>query len=208
MQDHPSFQSISSGQLQLGLRLDRRALFVGDLLAYGTSDVSSRAVQWVINGNYSHVMMYVGDGWVVDAIPKEGVRRTELDVWQKTLGLIPILRHRTAGREVLVRAAEWVKAQIGKPYDFVTAAHAGVRSGARLSGARYTTPGILLIASAGMRQGLGMQDFSFMCSELVFRAFEIAGVPIAPIHAYQSSPAQLRMTSELVYMGNLVGESA
>jgi hypothetical protein len=48
------------------------------------------------------------------------------------------------------------------------------------------------------------EDASFMCSELVFRAFEIAGAPLTDKPAHCSSPGMLFRTERLDCLGRLV----
>jgi hypothetical protein len=47
------------------------------------------------------------------------------------------------------------------------------------------------------------QDASFMCSELVFRAFEVAGAPLTDKPAYCMSPQALFKTDRLTCLGKL-----
>jgi hypothetical protein len=51
-----------------------------------------------------------------------------------------------------------------------------------------------------MSQG---EDASFMCSELVFRAYEIAGAALTDKPAYCMSPQALFRTSRLTCLGKL-----
>jgi hypothetical protein len=48
------------------------------------------------------------------------------------------------------------------------------------------------------------EDASFMCSELVFRAFEIAGASLTDKPAHGMSPASLVHTDKLECLGRLI----
>jgi hypothetical protein len=49
------------------------------------------------------------------------------------------------------------------------------------------------------------KDKKFFCSELVARAFELAGVPIADGQATYTNPRAIRTSSRLIYVGHLIG---
>ncbi len=85
-----------------------------------------------------------------------------------------------------------------KPYDF--------KSASRLSILPYTRVGQLIIIAEEVSDMLDppeSQDASFMCSELVFRAFEICGAPLTKKPAYCMTPNSLFHTGRLACLGRL-----
>jgi len=195
-------------QLQLDLKMDPRTLFAGDIVAVGTRAPSSVAIQWSTAGEYSHTMLYIGDGLIIDAMPGGGVTQSTLK--QRLAGALfgAVFRHRTATSAQLSHATDWARVQIGKKYDFISAANAGLCTSSRTYALRYTLPGQLVTEISELKYEHKLQDTTFTCSELVLRAFEIAGAPLTDIPVYVSSPAILRRTSQLVYMGDLLSTAA
>lgn len=195
-------------QLQLGLRMNRQTLLAGDIIAFGTNEPSSEAIRWCTAGDYSHAMLYEGDGLVIDAMPKGGVARRSLKRQLAEAPFGAVFRHQTATREQCLNAVHWAKMQIDKNYDFISAANAGLSPSARTYALRFIPPGRAISEFSRWRHEHDLQDATFMCSELVLRAFEIIGAPIIDIPAYSSSPATLRRTSRIVYMGNVRSDAA
>jgi len=195
-------------QLQLELKMNRCTLFAGDIIAVGTNAPSSEAIQWSTAGDYSHAMLYEGDGLVIDAMPNGGVAHRHLKTQLEGAPFGAVFRHRTATREQCLHAVNWAKTQVKKKYDFISAANAGLSSSSRTYALRFIPSGHAISEVSQWQHEHDLQDATFMCSELVLRAFEIAGAPIIDAPAYSSSPAMLRRTSRIVYMGDLRSDAA
>ena len=136
-------------------------------------------------------------------MPKGGVARRSLKAQLADAPFGAVFRHRTATREQCLHAVSWAKTQVKKQYDFISAANAGLSPSSRTYALRFAPPGQVVSELSQWQHEHDLQDATFMCSELVLRAYEIAGMPIIDTPAYSSSPAILRKTSTLVYMGDL-----
>jgi hypothetical protein len=105
----------------------------------------------------------------------------------------------SATAEQCARACAWaeVQALIHKPYDYKSAARVGI--------VPYSNVGRLIIIADEIEAKLSTEgeDASFMCSEPVFRAFEIAGAPLTRKPAYCMSPNSLFHTDRLACLGRL-----
>jgi hypothetical protein len=86
-----------------------------------------------------------------------------------------------------------------KRYDFKTAARVGLPT-------KYTSVGRLIIIADDAEASLNPEgeDASFMCSELVFRAWEIAGAPLIDKPAHLLAPTMVFKTQRLAMLGRLV----
>jgi hypothetical protein len=70
---------------------------------------------------------------------------------------------------------------------------------------QYTNEGRLIIADEhDAKESPEGEDASFFCSELVFRAFEVAGAPLTKKPAHRMNPHSLFHTHLLAFMGRLV----
>lgn len=193
----------STDQLGLGLNLSLPALFPGDIIATRSSAFPSQAIGWATNAQYSHAILYVDRGRrAVDAMPDKGVTVASASSKLVLCTSAAVFRHRTASPKQLESACSWAMAQAGKSYDFLSAARAGLQPGTRTRPARFTPHGQLIVTLDAV-DGLRSEDTSFMCSELIFRAFEIAGIPLSTIPASMSAPGLLRWSTSLAYMGDL-----
>jgi len=89
-------------------------LNVGDVLLTKTH---GELTNILIPGDWSHAMIYVGDGSVVEAIGR-GVSRRSLPVAVLSKDRICVLKPLFATPEQMVLASEFAIKQIGKPYDY------------------------------------------------------------------------------------------
>ena len=126
---------------------------------------------------------------------------TESQLWQKLSGVsyAAVFRHKKATPAQCSLACQWalLQAQMHKPYDYSSAARTGAP--------KYTTVGQLIVLydeTEAMFNKEG-EDASFMCSELVFRAFEIARAPLIKKPAHRMSPGMLFRTNRLRPVGRL-----
>ena len=194
-----------TSQMSLGMKMSIPALFPGDIIATMSGGKSSEAIRWATNAPFSHAMLCLKSGLAVDAMPGAGVTRGTLDLKLAGVSKAAVFRHRTATEEQCAFAANWASGQVGKSYDNVGAARVGLQPGAKTRPLFYLGFGRTLstvdeINGAVVEVG---HDGSFFCSELIFRAFAVAGVPIIDTPAHTSGPGQLLTTTKLVYMGDL-----
>jgi uncharacterized protein YycO len=182
----------------------RQSLKAGDIIATREHSVGSAGVRFFAGQEASHAILYTGNvkgiHFAVDAMPKDGVTKDQLQFKLNPSSYAVVFRHRTATPNQCARACQWAELQaaVHKPYDF--------KSPVRVSALKYSGVGQLVILAdevEAWRSPEG-EDASFMCSELVFRAFEIAGAPLTDKPAYAMSPASLFHTDKLKCMGRLI----
>lgn len=192
-------------QLRMGMSLPIAALFPGDIIATMSGTKSSEAIQWATNAPFSHAILCLKLGLAVDATPGKGVAKEIMEKKLKGVTKAAVFRHRTASQDQCDLAANWASAQAGKPYDNVGAARVGLTQGSRTRPLQYTPPGRLINVGDEVYGEIveGGHDRSFFCSELIYRAFAVAGIPIIDTPARTTGPGQLLATTGLVYMGHL-----
>ncbi len=116
-----------------------------------------------------------------------------------------VFRHRTASQEQLNKAASWAGSQAGKHYDFTGAARSALQKGARTGWMKWTTLGVSIIGADEISATVSEDghNATFFCSELIFRAFRVAGIPLLDIPPKRLGPNRFLKTTELVLMGQL-----
>lgn len=181
------------------------AVQVGDIVATYSDAFTSRGIRWATNEPFSHAILCMKNGMAVDATPEKGVWVDPLPRMLATVSRAVVFRHRNASPDQKSLAANWAAAQQGRPYDFTGAARVGLRPGARTAPFRFTTPGALVILEdevAALRSE-DRHDASFFCSELIFRAFEVAGAPIVESRPHLSGPGALERVDTVMLVANL-----
>jgi uncharacterized protein YycO len=180
-----------------------------DIVVSTTAAGVSRGIRAGTGASVSHAMLYTGNLQVVEAIG-EGVVSRALAMAKHDATLAIVLRRRNLSQ---AKANEVVAHALGfkdRPYDVIGA----VGSGATLGrGKLFAGVGCLIalrtcgVASAEVLRNASAteRDKAFFCSELVARAFELAGVPIVEGSASFASPRAVRISPHLYYVGKLVG---
>ena len=181
------------------------ALEPGDIIATANRSKSSRFIQAATNAPFSHVILYRGTGYAVDAVPGAGVRQDRLRYLLRDSSIAAVFRSTNATRAERELAVKWAEKQTGSPYDITGAARVAVEPGApgqRIALARLSlsafdeVPAILTVDG---------HDASFFCSELVFRAYEVAGAPLVDRRAHRAGPGGVLHTQSLELLGYLPG---
>ena len=187
-------------QSQTVKQIDTRSLVAGDIIATRSNTVGSGTIRIATRGPVSHAILYTGHEFAVDAMPDRGVTTDRLHNKLSDVSYAAVFRHKMASTVQCADACQWaeLQAQLNKPYDFTSA----VRTGRP----KYTTVGTLIVLMDEAEALIDQEgeDASFMCSELVFRAFEIAGSPITSKPAHLLSPGMVFKTDRLEMMGTLV----
>lgn len=198
--------TLESTENQTIKEIPREYLVAGDIIATRDHSVGSNGVRFFTGGQASHAILYTGvimrSQSAVDAMPDRGVTEDRLHNKITQASYAVVFRHRTATAEQRARACQWaqLQAQLNKPYDFQSAARVGSQK------FKFTSVGCLIVVADGVSARLNPEgeDASFMCSELVFRAFEIGGAPLTDKPAHHMSPGSLFRTERLDCLGRLV----
>jgi uncharacterized protein YycO len=195
----------SSAQVQAVVdKLNTKDLVAGDIITTRSETPISAIVRVGTFGRVSHAILYTGGKmgmqYAVDAIGK-GVKRDHLHVKLQNVSYAMVFRHKTATTEQCAKACQWaeLQAQLHKPYDYKSAAREG-------KPAKYSRAGLLVAIADDVEAALDPEgeDASFMCAELVFRAWEIAGAPLIDKPAHLLAPTMLFKTRRLAMLGRLV----
>jgi uncharacterized protein YycO len=192
-------------------QINRQSLVAGDIIATRAHAKSSKGVRYFTHGDVSHSILYTGEKlgmhWGVDAMPGRGVTREQLGQKLTPLIYAVVFRHRTATGEQRARACKWagLQAALHKPYDFRSAARLGTAT-AYWDVRPFHSVALLVVMGDAVSAWAGPkdEDASFTCSELVFRAYEIAGAPLLDKPAHFLSPGAVFRTDRLECLGRLV----
>ena len=195
----------SSARVQIvANKLNPQDLVAGDIIATKSEAPISAIVCVGTFGRVSHAILFTGGNkgiqFAVDAIGK-GVTKRRLHEKLKNVSYAMVFRHKTATAEQCAKACQWaeLQARLHKPYDYKSAARVGQFT-------KYSRVGQLIIMADDMEaaQSPEGEDASFMCAELVFRAWEIAGAPLIDKPAHLLAPSMLFQTRRLAMLGRLV----
>jgi len=195
----------ATAQNQTVNQLKSQDLVAGDIIATRNHSAGSRGIRLATGGSVSHAILYtgskLGSHWAVDATTDQGVTRELLHQKISSASYAVAFRSNTATSQQCAKACSWaeLQAQMSKQYDFKTAARVGKPT-------RYTSVGRLIILADNVEAWLNPEghDASFMCSELVFRSFEVAGAPLIDKPAHNLSPSMVFRTKRLNCLGRLV----
>lgn len=166
------------------------ALRPGDLILSRTNTLTSKLAGRATGGPVSHVMLYVGNGSVIEAIPGKGVRIVPVDTALIDDEAAVAVRKPDLEEQSATVLVDFATSQIGKEYDLF-----GAVSQARF---RYN--------DKTWRINLGTDPDKFYCSNLVLEAFRAAGEALTLTDPEFDSPndiVQLQWFGELSYVGHL-----
>jgi uncharacterized protein YycO len=194
----------SSAQVQAVNQLNSQDLVAGDIIATRSDTATSVGVRVATFGRVSHAILFTGGKkdiqYAVDATG-QGVTKDRLHEKLKNVSYAMVFRHKTATADQCAKACQWaeLQARLHKPYDYKSAARVG-------KPAKYSRLGRLIIMADDLEAALDPEgeDASFMCAELVFRAWEIAGAPLIDKPAHLLAPNMLFKTQRLAMLGRLV----
>lgn len=173
------------------------ALAPGDIIVSTARHAVSYAIRAGTLSAVSHAMIYAGDGNVVEAVG-EGVRIVPLADAIDDAILAVAYRDARVDAAKAQTIVEFAQAQDGRPYNY---------EGAARIGHRILFPFSSRVLDA-IRNLVGVDETtarSFFCSELVYAAFEHAGIPLATQGTGPGTPddlVQLRHEN-LIYVGHL-----
>jgi V8-like Glu-specific endopeptidase/N-acetyl-anhydromuramyl-L-alanine amidase AmpD len=176
------------------------ALAPADIIVSTARHPVSYAIRGGTLSAVSHVMLYVGDGKVVEAVGG-GVREIAIEDAASDAILAVAYRDPRVTGAIASAIVAHARSRVGDPYNYAGAAFSGYRILNPLPGG--------IIEAIASRLGLEVgQAGATYCSELVLEAYERAGVPLTATLPGSSTPeeiVQLRRTA-LQYVGHLKAE--
>jgi uncharacterized protein YycO len=186
-------------------------LMQADIIVSTTDHAQSRAIRAAIGGVVSHALIYTGQSSIVESIT-EGVREIPIaKAITEDTTLAIVLRHNGLSqgqRQEIIGAA---RKFLGRPYDKIGAAGSGINStrgalislaGCGIVGAQVCAGGIAAIRDNARPE---KADEAFFCSELVARAFELAGAKLVTTTPSYANPRMIHTSKVLQYVGHLRG---
>jgi hypothetical protein len=176
----------------------------------------SQTIRKATDSIISHTM-FVADGiYIIDSTDTHDIKGVAKRPWQDakegcTLAIV-MRRHSLLNLADQNKVVEAAQSFNGRPYDKLGAAGSGMMGSSRnmiLAGAGCTLSimacGFLLTQIAENAKDENA-DKAFFCSELVARAFSVAGFPIVNGKATNMIPQMVFTSSALSYVGHLIDE--
>jgi hypothetical protein len=197
------------------IKVDINQLLLADVIVTTAKvDVVSTPIRKGTGGSVSHAILYTGNGNVIEAI----LPGVTWNTWDKAKGTStlaialrnPNLKTQQDRQKVLDAAFSFEH----RPYDYVGALGSGVNTKRGLTIALagialFPLPFIekaktLTLEQISENANEKVADSAFFCSELVSRAFTIAGFPIVNGRASDQTPRHIRYAPGLQYVGHLL----
>jgi uncharacterized protein YycO len=195
-------------------------LRMADIIVSTTDAGVSRLIRLGIGSDFSHTMLYKGSSCVIEAV-ESGIMDRQWSEASKNATLAIALRRRNMTEELKKAVIGYALAFKDKklPYDKIGAMGAGmvknrgigITSALMIGGCSISA----VACTSAMSQAAGAirrnasdenKDKAFFCSELVARAYEMAGVPLSDgVSPSYMNPREVRMSSKLIYVGHLLG---
>ena len=155
--------------------------------------------------DFSHTVLYAGEGNVIEAID-QGVVERALEQALNEATLVIALRRRDMSDARRRLVIDHARSFVGRPYDYTGAAGAGLSHRRGLLACSMSPgPCVALYVAAKRNASDAHKDTRFFCSELAARAFQLAGMPIADADPSFMTPRAIRVAASLLYVGHLVG---
>ena len=179
------------------------ALEAADILVSTTSAFSSAVIRVGTWSDVSHARLYVGGGEVAEAVG-EGVRIVRLEQAMDHDSLCVAYRYPYLTPEQAQAMRYFVKGQVGKKYNYNGVIGQGVQT------AWDVTHPVEAIIRRRSQRGREVQETAekdqFFCSQLVFAAFQHAGIRLTTSAPSASTPQELvklQVHGKLDYVGHL-----
>jgi uncharacterized protein YycO len=183
-----------------GLCIDAEVLEPADIVVCTTFAITSRIIDVVTDSKVSHVLVYLGEGQIIEAVPPV-VRQVALDLAIHNAWLAVAYRRKDMTPAGAGAVIGYLRRQIGLSYDYIGAAEGGANANAFVCVGLLGVPGCLIA-----RSGLLDNPTQFYCSKLVLAAFNSAGLPITNLSPNLSTPdtlVQAYSQGVLMYVGHL-----
>jgi cell wall-associated NlpC family hydrolase len=165
--------------------LDPDALQTGDLILSSDNSIQSATIRRATGSSYSHAMLYIGDGEVID-VTEDGVhvKPVHRAISGKTTSAV-VLRHEHINPVRAMEVASIARSHVGAAYDW---------------GGALVSPSHELCGTIGSAE-------RFFCSELIIDAFGRAGMALTGKSPACSTPGDIwaaTCSGALSYLGDLV----
>jgi hypothetical protein len=190
-----------------GFCIPASALRLADIIVATSNHPQSELVRAATGGTVSHALLVIGTGSVVEAVGT-GTREVPLRVALAEASFALALRHKRMTDTQADSVTEFARlfAAPSRPYDVIGAVGAGLTSTTVVVGCLISPVGCIAGQRAVNRNASPAQrDLRFFCSELVARAFQLAGVPLVDEDPSFVNPREILESKHLDYVGHLIG---
>ena len=173
-----------------GMSIDATALNPGDVIVTTSRGAVAAVIEAVTSGSVSHVMVYVGDDNIVEAI-REGVREVSLTDALNGATLAVAFRRTGITSSAIDTLTANVRSAVGDNYNY------------------WGVIQQLLTEFSGSSWHVPISTDSFYCSQLILTAFASTGFPLLSSGNVTAWPTNLIPTDDfggslLEYVGHLV----
>lgn len=158
-------------------------------------------IRSVTGAEISHAMLALGPGLVMEATGDGVQERRIVDALREATVAIAMRR---VAIDAAQRAAVCAHARsfAGRPYDYVGVNAAGVHSSRSIAaGVCLAMPSACVAFELNATDAF--KDTRMFCSELVCRAYELAGIPLVDRSPSFANPAEVYRSHRLAYLGHL-----
>lgn len=174
------------------------AIQVADILVTNSGNLQSRSIQGVTCASYSHAILVLNNQVCIEATPRHGVARVSISEVLDNSTRVDLFRYRGITHLHAEKVCNAILAHEGKPYDFRGAVRSAISSGC--SNIKRLWPASVLIEVVDdLSKNQINHDTQFYCSELIVRAFEVAGLYVTRFPAHAVSPGNL-VESEMLQL--------
>ncbi|WP_334118603.1 hypothetical protein [Limnobacter sp.] len=170
-----------------------------DIIVTNSSNLQSRGIQGVTCATYSHAILVLNNHFCIEATPQYGVARVALSDVLNGSTKVDLFRYRGITHFHAEKVCSAVMKFDGRPYDFRGAVRSAISSGC--SNVKRLLPATVLIEVADdVLKDQAEHDNQFYCSELIVRAFEMAGLFVTRHPAHAVSPGGLVKSETLKFV--------
>jgi uncharacterized protein YycO len=182
---------------------------VADIIVSTTGAAVSKGIREALGSEVSHAALVTGNSRVIEAIGSGVTEHSIADAYKEAT-LAIVLRRRNLNDQQRNAVVANARSFNGRAYDSIGAAGSGMSN---KRGSLLASAGVILSPMAAIITARKIsnnasdenKDDSFFCSELVARAFEMAGVSIVDGKPSYTNPRALRTAGTLIYVGHYIG---
>ncbi len=186
-----------------GMSIGEQALEVGDIIVSTTSENISRIIRHVTSSKVSHSSLYVGDGMVVEAVAN-GITLTTLEHALSDDSYAVALRCPELTVQQKLQIRDFAGRNLDVGYNFVgISRHLLYRLAGNIC-RQFEGANRLLCEAKRLQISFGNDDSDrWYCSELIFAAYEHAGVSLGVVPRTSTPETLVSLTNMLAYVGHL-----
>jgi uncharacterized protein YycO len=192
-------------------------LIPADLIVSTTGNYISKAIREFTGAEVSHSSLYLGSNDIIEAVREGVVVRSVSDI-VRDYPLIVVFRHSGLSDEARGKIVSYAKSQRNKKYNVIGLVQEMpvqacrvhpkfLLRGGLMPGMPYGGVTCVALSNVPMLNVLPRVKLDqFFCSQLIFAAYQHAGVPLSDTDPTESTPGEiptLALIKKLDYVGHL-----